>query len=166
MGNSYTLDTLIRDHGLQGSDIYLLDLIPLIEVIWADNQNQEPELKLLYQFAIEHTAKINNAASGTEVISADAVNGFLDRFAHQRPDQALLRDLRQIALERSTAHADLEHVQARHRTILQYCIDIAAACVAQYPYERHERVMEQEKALLLELMQAYHIDPNRPATTA
>jgi hypothetical protein len=50
---------------LKDADFYFLDLIPLIEVIWADGDNQEAELKILYKFIIEHIAYLDKQAGLT-----------------------------------------------------------------------------------------------------
>lgn len=157
------LGILEMEYGFQENDIYLLELIPLIEMIWADGKNQAAEISLLYRFVIKHMAELSKHALGQEVVSVDQVNAFLDRFVHQRPDPKLLRDLRGFTLALSFCHSDEARNQRRKRRILEYCMDIAAAAVPQYPYEVHDRIVAEEKQLLIELMHAFDIAPDRPA---
>ena len=41
--------------------------------------------------------------------------------------------------------------------IIDYCMDIAAACVASYPYSFNERIMQKEKELIKEIATALKI---------
>lgn len=152
---------IMREFSLEEHDIYLLDLIPLIEMMWADGLNQAAELQLLYKFTIEHVAELSRLSEGEEVVSVKDVNDFLDRFAHQRPDPGLLKALRNIVIELHTQRSDRESTTRRQQTLLNYCLDIAAACVTAYPFPNNERVMACEKKLFMELMSAFKIQPDR-----
>lgn len=153
-------DLLSRDFDLKEADFYFLNLIPLIEVIWADGQNQDSELTLLYKYTIEHIAKLDQA-TGSSVISVDDANDFLDRFAHQKPPAALLKRLRELAMH--VFHK--ERVDDR-QTIMDYCMDIAAACTTRYPYGLQERITDSEKSLLNELFLKFNIDSARTAKSS
>lgn len=142
-------DLLARDFNLKEADFYFLNLIPLIEVMWADGQNQEPELALLYKFTTEHIANLDRTA-GMPIISVEDANDFLDRFAHQKPPSALLQRLRALAVE-IVPRQRPDHQQ----TIMDYCMDIAAACTTRYPYALQERITESEKSLLNQLFEAF-----------
>lgn len=149
MDKQNTFDLLAKEFKLKPSDYYFLDLIPLIEMIWADGENQPAELALLYQFTIEHIAHLDRAA-GIPLISTDDANDFLERFAHQRPPQRLLDALNELVVG-SSLSADPE----RSRSILKYCMDIAAACTTHYPYALRGRIIDSEKALLYKFFAAF-----------
>ena len=143
-------DLLARDYDLKEPDFYFLDLMPLIEIIWADGKNQDAELALLYKFTIEHIANLDKAA-GSPVVTVDDANDFLDRFAHQKPPAALLSRLQHLAV-----HAlNSEHEYAR-KNIMEYSMDIAAACTLRYPYGMQERINTSEKILLDKLFEAFN----------
>jgi hypothetical protein len=40
----------LEQHGIRGPNVYLIDIIPLIEMIWADGRVQEGELEILRTF--------------------------------------------------------------------------------------------------------------------
>lgn len=163
MSRTDTLDHIVRTYRLDDTHVYLLELVPLLEMMWADGLNQPSEMRIIYSFAIEHAARLSKAAYGQEVISDKQINAFLDRFAHVRPPGGLLRDLRQIVWELlgDGAHGDNPTSQ---RSLLDVCIDIAAACdQAPGRWPAGSRVVEQEKALMLELMQTLKLDPSQPA---
>jgi len=156
MDRQQLFEQLSREFNLKPADFYFLDLIPLIEVIWMDGKNQEGELKILYQFVLEHIAYIDQAA-GAQILTVEDANDFLDRFAHNKPPQKLLTELHNIVTQ--------EKVVAEHRKvdILEYCLYISAACVIHYPYGIRERVQRDEKAFLLRLFAEFNISPQQSA---
>lgn len=158
MNRQAVFEQLAREFDLKPTDFYFLDLIPLIEMIWADGQNQHAELDILYKFTIEHIAYLDRQA-GVQAISIDDANDFLERFAQHRPPPKLLRELRKLAISTPAGEKS-----PRNRTILQYCMDIAAACTTHYPYALHQRVMEDEKRLLERLFREIKVAPDRPFT--
>jgi len=138
-------DLLARDFDLKEADFYFLNLIPLIEVMWADGQNQDAELALLYKYTIEHIANVDRS-SGSSIITVDDANDFLDRFAHQKPPAELLQRLRELVV-----HALDKDKADNQQTMMEYCMDIAAACTTRYPFGLQERITRNEKSLLAEL---------------
>ncbi len=157
------LQEIVNNHDLSPQHIYLLDLIPLIEMIWADGKTQDAEISLLYDYVIRHLAELNNEAGGEDIVTVDDANAFLDRFLATRPDPALLKSLRELALTLSQQHSDPQRTANRGNNLLNFCLDIAAAAVAEYPYEKHDRVMESEKRLLTEIMFSLRLSSNRDA---
>jgi len=153
MNQQESFEQLKNAFDLNEADFYFLDLIPLIEMIWADGINQEGELKLLYKFVIEHIAALDQKVHKYCISVADA-NSFLDRFAHKKPDTRLMKELMRIFLSTNCG------VVQKHQTILEYCIDIAAACTTQYPFEMQQRIMQKEKQLLTKLFQELKIPPD------
>lgn len=154
MNKQQAFERLAVEFDLKPADFYFLDLIPLLEMIWADDRNQPEEVAILYKYTIEHIAYLDRQA-GAPVISIDDANDFLDRFTHARPSRRLLAELSHIAAK--SAHGG---ENPRSRTILTYCLDIAAACTTRYPYPMHERIMAEEKRLLEKLFRAFNIDPD------
>lgn len=142
-----TFSRLQTEFHLKDSDIYFLDLIPLIEMLWADGMNQEGELKILYKFVIEHIANLDQLSESSVISVADA-NSFLDRFAHQKPDPRLIDELMTLFHGKNNVN---------RQTILNYCMDIAAACTTHYPFGLQERVVREEKKLLKKLFREFRI---------
>lgn len=146
-----TFEQLKNEFDLKDADFYFLDLIPLIEMLWADGMNQEGELKLLYKFVIEHIANLDQLSASAVISVADA-NDFLDRFAHRKPDPRLIRELKALFLGKNSSN---------RQTILKYCMDIAAACTTHYPFGPQERVMQEEKKLLTKLFEEFGVSPDQ-----
>ena len=148
-------DQLKTEFNLKDSDFYFLDLIPLICMIWADGDNQDPELQILYHFVIKHIAYLDKEA-GIHVVSTDDATDFLDRFAHSKPSSRLLDELRSIAVD-----SDRKTFEAVKKTVFDYCLDIAAACVTQYPYDIRGRILDSEKELLITLFHEFNFVPEK-----
>lgn len=164
LSRSEIIHEIVTNHGLLPEHIYLLDLIPLIEMVWADGKAQAAEMSLLYGHVIDHLAVLSNEIEGQEVLDADKVNDFLSHFLEERPDPKLLKMLRELALNLNRLHSDPQKIAQRSNTLLGLCMDIAAAAVVDYPYDKHARVMEAEKRLLIEIMGALDISPDRALT--
>ncbi|MBT6274427.1 MAG: hypothetical protein HOI95_09865 [Chromatiales bacterium] len=162
MDRNELIDNLVREFGLLDHDIYLLDLVPLIEMMWADERSDPVELSLIYEFAIAHLAKLDADSGGIEVVTVDDVNRFLNRFAHARPDPRLLDALSQIAVNAAHSDTNSERGAQRRSTMLDYCIDIAAACTSTLAGDERHRVLEAEKRLLRALIRALDIGPTAP----
>ncbi|MDX1343573.1 MAG: hypothetical protein R3227_14495 [Reinekea sp.] len=145
----------LRQYQLQDQHVYLLELIPLIKMIWADGSNQEAEIDILKRFAMNHLAVLSSRNEGVLPISVEATNDFMNRFIHAEPSQQMLDDLNALCAQRLKGHSDLTFSRSRAEEILNFCIDIAAACAAHYPYEFDERIVEQEKKILKELVQQF-----------
>lgn len=148
------LTVLETQYGIQGHEIYLLELIPLIEMVWADGRSKPPEAALVYEFALRRLAELDYEADGLNVLTAGQVNAFVERFLSKQPSPTMLRELRQLAMPVIFDHSDPQVNNKRRRMILEYCLDIGAATVPRYPYDAHERFSPPEKALLLELVEA------------
>ncbi len=150
MNEAQALSRLVTTYGLKDGDLYFLDLIPLVEMVWADGHNQEAELRILEAFARRHLEELNGLL-GYQAVTEQDLERFMERFVRHRPPQALLTELRTIACRRVRRRSSQEMADQAER-ILEYCIDIAAACVTRYPYGLRERIMAEERRLLRELL--------------
>lgn len=155
MNAQQRFDLLTAEFNLKHADFYFLDLIPLICMIWADGDNQEEELKILYHFVIKHIAFLDKE-SGIHVVTVDDATDFLDRFAHSKPPSRLLDELRAIAV-----NSDRKTFNEIKNTVFEYCLDIAAACATQYPFNIRGRIIDKEKELLITLFHEFNLLPEQ-----
>lgn len=146
------IQELIARYDLKPQHTYLLELIPLIEVMWADGRNQSKEISIIYEITEKHVTRLNNLVDGITVISQRDTRDFLDRFLHTRPPKSLLSELRALTLDwlNETGKAP-----EKGDSILGYCVDIAAACADTDRFD--DRVVQEEKLLLKELSKALNI---------
>ena len=142
------VQTILERNQLPASSVYLLELIPLIEVIWADGKNQIQEINILNDFTVKHLSSLSKDADGLEVVSVEEANQFIDNFLQQRPSQRLIDDLKLLSIERIKQRGDQQKISS----VIDCCMDIAAACVSAYPYQPSERVREEEKLLIREII--------------
>ena len=83
----------LEQYGITNQDVYLIDLIPLIEIIWADGMTQSSELEILDQHLVQHVAHVNKVAD-CEILTLSYARSFVKRFMNTRPDPKLLETLR------------------------------------------------------------------------
>ncbi|MCP5162122.1 MAG: hypothetical protein H6999_00230 [Hahellaceae bacterium] len=127
--------------------IHFLDVMPLIEMVWADGKNQWKEREIVRDFLHEKISAYRSDF-GFEVIAEADLRQVLDFFLKQRPDADMLAELRECARERILKRGD----DAYWNALTDRCMDIAAACALRYPYRNDERIVTEEKQLLRELI--------------
>jgi hypothetical protein len=148
----------LAQHGIVGSDVYLLDLLPLIEMMWADGLVQDPEMDLLDAFVAEHVDAINQM-SGTPILSVEQARRFSSRFLQERPEARLMDELRALIPPVRLSSSDVAGNDARREAIIEWCLDIGSACVDAYPYEQRDRFKRSEKDRFLAIVRA--LGPSR-----
>jgi hypothetical protein len=157
--NDYSIDRQeamdeLNRNGIWGAQIYLIDVIPLIEMIWADGHIQQIEVALLDQFIERHVAMINEHA-GYTVLTLEDAHAFVAKLLEQRPDPQWLRQLRLLIPALRFSSPDPEVNKAVWRSILSSCLDIAASAVKSYPYEIDERINPDEKRCFFDILESF-----------
>ena len=142
------LESLADDFNLSAETIYLLPMIPLIEVMWADGVTQPAEISIFYDSLTKHLAFLSGQADGEEVISSERAEKFADEWLRKRPDPDRLHRLSEL----SAQLLNISHEEKFKRTVLDNCLDLAAIAVTRYPYEHRERIMTAEKDVLFGLI--------------
>ena len=135
----------LRHLGVSGREANFIELIPLVEMVWADEHCQNGELAVLDQYIKRLVAHLNEL-NPTVAFTIQGAEAFAMRFLSERPSPDLLTILRKFALELSD--------EPRKETLLKSCLDIAASSVVSYPYEVDERFNPAEKRTLFEILKA------------
>lgn len=148
----------LAELGVSGADLHLLDTIPLIEMIWADGLSQAPELRILGDFLERHVQNVNELA-GREAVTLEHAQAFVGRFLVERPDPELLRLLRSLFVELRLDAAPDSVREMRRRAVLDFCLDLGAACVAEYPHGDRQRFCKAEKDLFESLVESLAPSP-------
>lgn len=161
MTRQQALDVLEQEYQIQGADIYLLELIPLVEMIWADGVAQDGEIDVMRQFVLAHQKNLAEAA-GFEIVTQADIERFFNRFCQVKPASGMLKAIRELSLSVILSSSDAAANQEKSELLLGYCMDIAAATVLEYPYGLRERIIEQEKKMLLEIIRHLHRATSRP----
>lgn len=139
--------------GITGAQIYLIDLIPLIEMIWADGKAQGAEISLLADYLKKHVDRINNLA-GYPALDLEEAKAFVTKFLKHRPDPQLLAALRALIAPLRLQSSDPVACDQLKESLLAACLDIASSSVTQYPYGLHDRFTPQEKRCFFEILQS------------
>lgn len=134
----------LEQFGIRGSDVYLIDVLPLIEMMWADGAIQDVERGLLEKFVGEHVANVN-ALAGFPALKPEDAQKFIERFLATRPQPETLEILRKLIPVVRLGSSDNVRNEQHRKAILRWCLDIGASCVTDYPYGDHDRFSEAEK---------------------
>ncbi len=143
----------LRKYGIKESQIYLIDFIPLIEMLWADGQVQTEEINVLSEYITRHVQHINNEV-GHEVLTIEGAQAFVKQFLQKRPAPDLLRTLRSLIAPIRLSGLDVEANKTLRDSLLAACLDIASSSVTTSPYTYHERFNLEEKRCFFEILES------------
>ncbi len=149
----------LQEFGISGPLVYLVDLIPLIEIMWADGKVQAGELEVLNSYLDTHVERINKTA-GCQVLTLEQAHAFIQQFLNARPDPRLLKCLRSLVNPVRLTGSDQESNQALRRSLLSACLDIAASSVCEYPYGLGDRFNAEEKRSFFEIIDSLTASPS------
>ncbi|MCU0698319.1 MAG: hypothetical protein MUC96_17590 [Myxococcaceae bacterium] len=99
----HDFDGLTRDEalaelarrGVRGPEVYLLDVLPLVEMAWSDGTVQDAERVIIEAFLDEHIGALHREAGVTVISRAEALR-FVQRFLGSRPTAQEFRELRAL----------------------------------------------------------------------
>ncbi len=140
--------------GIKEPYTYLLDIIPLVEMIWADGDAHESELAILDDYLHKRVPQINEMA-GYKVMTFEDARAFAHRFIKQRPRPEFLRRLRSLVGPLVLSSSDSHYEEPLLKSMFEACIDIAANAVRKYPYGLHDRFDSDEKRCFYEIIMTF-----------
>ena len=110
----------LEGFGITGEQVYLIDLIPLIEIMWADGQIQKGEVAVLEDYIEKHVNQVNRQA-GCHILSFQMARDFVDRFIDERPSSELMKTLRDFIKPVRMANAAREENEQSTACITTFC---------------------------------------------
>lgn len=140
---SIALQKLAR-FGIKREQIYLIDLVPLVEMAWADGRVQKVEVDILFEYLKAHVKTINKHAGCIVLTEEDAI-GFIKGMLHTRPNKDLVQEVCELITAVRLKNSDPSVAKETKKAILNGCLDIAASAVTRYPYGLTERFTLEEK---------------------
>ena len=140
--------------GITGAQVYLIDLIPLIEMIWADGKAQNTEISILVDYLKNHVNHINGLA-GHQALSLEEAKTFVAAFLKERPDPELLATLRSFIAPVRLAGSDPAQTERIKESLLAACLDIGASSVTEYPFGPNHRFNPDEKRCFFEILETF-----------
>jgi hypothetical protein len=144
----------LKSFGITGKDVYFIDYIPLIEMMWADGQTQQEELDIFYLFLEKHVQRLNQMAGYDAFELEDAVH-FVARFLKERPSPEILETLRKLAACSGLHQANQQQRTLFEKSLLTLCLDIASSSVSDYPCGVQERFSAAEKQCFFEILDTF-----------
>lgn len=134
----------LASFGIKEEQIYLIDLVPLVEMAWADGRIQKTEVDILFVYLKSHVKSINRLA-GCPVLNEEIAIDFIKKLLHTRPEEELLEEIRKILFSIRIENKQDDDALENKMAILNGCLDIAASAVTKYPYGLTERFTTEEK---------------------
>lgn len=150
----------LNRHGIAGSVVYLIDIIPLIEMIWADGIVQDCEVDVLDQYLVHHVDHINKLA-GFDTLSIQDARHFVKRFLDKRPSPELLKTLRMMIDPIRFSCAGEKYKKALKESLLSACIDIATSSITVSPSGFRTSFELSEKRCFFEILDFFEACTSR-----
>lgn len=141
----------LKKFGISGKEVYFIDIIPLIEMIWADGQVQRGEISIFNDFLPKHVERLNDLA-GYEAFHLKDAHKFVSRFFKEKPGPELLKTLRNLSAAAGITGARHDCASTLKDSLLCACLDIAASSTVKYPYGLHDRFDPAEKSCFFEIL--------------
>lgn len=130
--------------GIRHHEMYLIDLILLCEMAWADGSVQEPEREILFSYLNHHIDTINRLV-GCKLLDHKQAKDLIRSFLDNRPGKALLDTIQEVIAPIRIDQIDANNAERTCLDILNTCLDIASSAVTKYPYGLTERFTREEK---------------------
>jgi hypothetical protein len=138
-------------YGIEGAFVYLVDVIPLIEMVWADGIAQDSEIAIIDAYLHEHVNHINMMAD-SNILSFEDAHDFISGFLSTKPDPEFLKALRSMVAPVRLSTSDMDFNNAVRESLLATCMDIASSAASQYPHKLSERFDPAEKRCFFEIL--------------
>ncbi len=129
---------------IKEEQVYLIDLILLVEMAWSDGRIQKAEKDILFEYLKTHVKSINRLA-GCTIVTEETAIAFVKDLLHTRPDKEMLIEIRTLIADIRIHSKPPTDAHNNRMAILNGCLDIAASAVTKYPYGLTERFTTEEK---------------------
>jgi hypothetical protein len=151
---------LLAQNDLPQSFMYLAPILPIVQVMWADNRNQMPEREKVQLLLENHCLALTEMFDGVEPVSKADREKFVAMFVSVKPDRDLLNHFAEIAVqlvvEKQPVQADGDGSLNNPDRLITACMEIAAACAIHYPAPGNEltqkRILDQERVLIVKVI--------------
>jgi hypothetical protein len=144
----------LRRFGVEGKRIYLIDLIPLIEMIWAGGRIVSEPIELLYQYANRHLCHINAMAGYLLLTTTDATN-LAAPYLTSRPDMAVIKRIRECIVPVRLGETRNDYGDMIMNRIMSACREILSMSVTKVHLELQHVHCSEEIDMYLDIMKTF-----------
>lgn len=141
-------------YGIEGKRVYLIDLIPLIEMIWAGGQMQAEQIGFLYNFIKRQIDHVNCLAGYVVLSMADGIN-FVAPYLSSKPNLAHLKKLRDCIVPVRLGWMRNDYGDIIARRIVVACLNMLSMTLAKYPHELQNKCCSEERKMYLDIMETF-----------
>ena len=142
----------LKQFGITNEKMYLINLILLVEMMWADGQAQKGEREILEKYLEKHIDNVNNQV-GCEVLQVQDARDFVKPYIDKRPDAKTIKSLRELVKPISFPVPSNMNEKLKDE-LLHVCMDMGAISTTEYPYPHDERFSKEEKQCFFKILQA------------
>lgn len=156
-----TFRNLLAQNDLPQSFMYLAPILPVVQVMWADDRNQMPEREKIQLVLEAHCRSLTEMSEGVEPVSKADREKFVLMFVSSKPDFQLLNDFSEIALQLVLEKQPVPPAEGQSLNnpdhLITACMEIAAACAINYPAPGSEltqkRILAEERKLIVKVVE-------------
>ncbi len=142
----------LKRFGITGEKVYLIDLILLIEMIWADGEAQQGELEILENYLEKHIHNVNKRAGCKVLQVQDAIN-FVKPYIDKRPNPESIKSLREL-VKSTSFPVESKTSDKLKDELLHVVMDIGAISTTVYPFPSDERFCKEEKEVFFKILES------------
>lgn len=141
-------------YGIEGKRVYLMDLIPLIEMIWAGGQLQPEKIDFLDHCIKQHLRHINQMAGYLVLSMADATR-FTAPYLASHPNMANLKKIRECIMPVRLGEIRNEYGDTIMRRIMSACLNLLSISLEQFPHDLQNKYCAEERGMYLDILDSF-----------
>ena len=141
-------------YGIEGKRVYLIDLIPLIEMIWAGGQLQPEKIDFLDHYIKQHNRHINQMAGYLVLSMADATQ-FTAPYLASHPNMANLIKIRECIMPVRLGETGNDYGDMIMRRIMSACLNLLSISLEQFPHDLQNEYCAEERGMYLDILDGF-----------
>lgn len=141
-------------YGIKGKRVYLIDLIPLIEMTWAGGGRQPEKIDFLDHYIKQHLRHINQMAGYLVLSMADATQ-FTAPYLASHPNMAHLKKIRECIMPVRLGETRNAYGDMIMRRIISACLNLLSISLAQFPHDFQNEYCVEERGMYVDILDSF-----------
>jgi hypothetical protein len=146
----------LRRYGIEEQKIYFIDLVPLIEMVWAEGRIGYDQLTFLYDFTKRHVKHINDV-TGYAVLNKDDAIAFAKPLLAVHPDMTILKKIRECIVPVRLGEARNDYGDMIMSRIMSACRELLSRAMAEHPAGLHDLYCRNEIEMYLDITRTFSV---------